>query len=149
MYHSSMSALRADQEKPSKKIIPSSKIKGIREEYKKTFLPLLIDVFELRQMIQTYKKKKDPLIFSPLNKPKKSPQEILNRLTQLQQDIKESKRWCEGVILQIEKGIEETREALQLIENPQKNLSSNQEGLAKPPKKPNRKSFWEKIFKRK
>lgn len=116
MYHSSISALQRDKERPTKKIIPSTKLVGIREEFKKTFLPLLIDVFELRQVIRTYKNGEDPSILNSFHKAKKSPQEILERLTALQLDIEESRRWCEGVILQIAKGIEETKEALQLIE---------------------------------
>ena len=42
----------------------------------------------------------------------KSPQQILEKLEELQGDIEETQRWCDGVILQIAKGIEEAREAL-------------------------------------
>ena len=45
-----------------------------------------------------------------------SPEEILQKLTLLQEDIEESRRWCEGVIVQIEKGIAEAKEALQFNE---------------------------------
>ncbi len=84
-----------------KKIIPSSKQSGVREEFKRVFLPLLIDIFELRHKLRN---KASP------------PKEILKRLTELQNDIEESRRWCEGVILQISKGIEEAKIALQFIE---------------------------------
>ncbi len=97
-----------------KKIVPSSKISGLREDFKKVFLPLLIDVFELRKRIQNYKLgPKSPFM---LKAEATCPAEILNQLTILQKDIEESKRWCEGVILQISKGIEEAKEALQYIE---------------------------------
>jgi len=93
-----------------KKIIPTSAISGVREELKKLFLPLLIDIFELRQMVDNYKTASPEHI--PLGKKTKSPKEILERLEQLQNDVEESQRWCNGVILQIAKGIEEAREVL-------------------------------------
>ena len=96
-----------------KKIIPSSKMSGLREDFKKVFLPLLIDVFELRKKIQNYKIDR-PHSFV-LQEAIPPPQEILTRLTALQSDIEDSRRWCEGVILQISKGIEEAKEALQFI----------------------------------
>jgi len=102
----------------AKKIIPSSATKGLREDFKKTFLPLLIDVFELRQMIDNYKSELESPSPLPMGKIPRSPQEILQRLEQLQSDIEETKRWCEGVILQIAKGIEEAKETLNLLENP-------------------------------
>jgi len=80
-----------------KKIIPSSKRSGLREEFKRIFLPLLIDIFELKRSMA-------------------SPNEVLKRLTELQLEIEESRKWCEGVILQVAKGIEEAKEALQFIE---------------------------------
>ena len=80
-----------------KKISPSSKRSGLREDFKRIFLPLLIDIFELKRS-------------------RASPTEVLKRLTDLQTEIEESRKWCEGVILQVAKGIEETKEALQFIE---------------------------------
>ena len=95
-----------------KKIISTHAMSGLREKYKKTFLPLLIDVFELRQMIDNYKTQKEtPLI--PIDKASKSPEEIVQRLEELQKEIEESQRWCDGVILQISKGIKDARETLQ------------------------------------
>ena len=90
-----------------KKIVPSSATKGLREEFKKTFLPLLIDIFELRQAIETHKAAHESSL--PVGKVHKSPTEILKRLEQLQQEIEESQRWCEGVIVQIAKGIHEAK----------------------------------------
>lgn len=117
MYNDSISHMQRDQEKTPKKIIPSNRISGIRENFKQAFLPLLIDVFELRQMVQNFKaKRSSPFLFT-IGQNSKSPKEVIERLQQLQDDIEESKRWCEGVILQIEKGIEEAKEALQFIEN--------------------------------
>lgn len=103
---------RSEKKSKPKKIIPTKATQGIREEFKKTFLPLLIDIFELRQMIDAYKSHVDSPS-SPLGENlSKSPQEIIEDLKQLQADIEESQRWCEGVILQIAKGIEEAKEAL-------------------------------------
>ena len=99
-----------------KKIIPSRATRGLREEFKKMFLPLLIDSFELRQMIDNHKSEKESssaLLGNPIAK---SPQEILQRLEQMQSDILEAQRWCDGVILQIAKGIQEAKEALILLE---------------------------------
>lgn len=114
---SSISALHEDQERPKKKIVPTSKISGLREEFKKTFLPLLIDVFELRQMMASHRSSAKSHLPFDIHAPRKSPREILCRLEELQKEIEESQRWCEGVVHQISKGIEETKEALQFIEN--------------------------------
>jgi len=103
-----------------KKIILSMATKGLREEFKKTFLPLLIDVFELRQSIDNYKSQVQSSHPIQAEKISESPQEILNRLEQLQRDIEESQRWCDGVILQIAKGIEEAKEALALVNGEKK-----------------------------
>lgn len=112
MYTSSMSQIQCDAERgSSRKIIPTSKIGGVREEFKKTFLPLLIDIFELRQMIANYKTK------TPFQVQLKSPEEILDRLVTMQREIEESQKWCDGVILQISKGIEEAKETLQFIKD--------------------------------
>jgi len=108
-----LSRLPSDSE--PKKIIPSSATKGLREDFKKTFLPLLIDVFELRQMIDNYKTQMHESGTIEIEMVSKSPQEILERLEQLQKDIEESQRWCNGVILQIAKGIDEAKEALTLV----------------------------------
>ncbi len=98
-----------------KKIIPSSATKGVREDFKKTFLPLLIEIFELRQSIDNTKTELQLENATPSEGFSKSPQEILNRLEQLQKDIEESQRWCDGVILQISKGIEEAKQALNIL----------------------------------
>ncbi|MEX0961523.1 MAG: hypothetical protein WDZ28_01540 [Simkaniaceae bacterium] len=109
----------ADSSKSDKKIIPSLRLSGLREEYKKTFLPLLIETFELRQMLENYQAKQDPLLPDFLfQKGEKSPQEILNKLEQLQKGVEESQRWCNGLVLQIAKGIEEAKDILELIETP-------------------------------
>ena len=128
MYHSSISQIKADYEKPLKKIVPTTKKLGIREELKKTFLPLLIDVFELRQMIQNHKSNKATSALLSIGKSQLSPDKILEKLTALQQDIEETKRWVEGVISQIDKGISEAKEALEKGQpistpNTQKSLS--------------------------
>lgn len=98
-----------------KKIIPSLATKGVREKFKKTFLPLLIEIFELRQSIDNYKTELQTNSAFPDENNSKSPQEILERLEQLQIDIEESQRWCDGVILQIAKGINEAKDALDLV----------------------------------
>lgn len=108
---SSISLSRAPREQEPKKIIASKATTNLREEFKKTFLPLLIEVFELRQSIENYKAElQDPLNSS--EKDTRSPQEILARLEQLRADFEESQRWCEGVILQIAKGIDEALELM-------------------------------------
>jgi 16S rRNA C967 or C1407 C5-methylase (RsmB/RsmF family) len=145
MYNSSISALQQDQEKPKKKILPSTTKSGLREEFKKTFLPLLIDVFELRQMVRNYKKEEQAASLASLTKePKKCPKQVLEKLEHLQHEVEESKRWCQGVILQIAEAINEAKEALkeEKIEppSPQKYSFS----LSSLPNK--KRSFWQKLF---
>ncbi len=111
----------------NKKIIPSSPLSGMREEFKKTFLPLLIDIFELRQMIDNYKSQAS----IPFQKEAKSPKEILERLEIMQTEIEESQRWCEGVILQIAKGIQEAKEALELLSQRSVQKDSGMKALLK------------------
>jgi hypothetical protein len=106
---------KASSPEGRKKIIPTLAHSGLREAFKKTFLPLLIDIFELRQMIDTYKIHNQSPQLRYFGKVSKTPQEILTQLQLIQQDIEESQRWCEGVIGQIAKGIKEAQEALALI----------------------------------
>jgi len=112
VYRSSMSALKETFEKPRKKIEPTAKKNGLREEFKKIFLPLLIDVFELRQMIKQYSPNAKISPFLPLEKPVKSPKEILTKLKNLQLDIQESQKWTDGVVSQIAKALKEAEETL-------------------------------------
>ncbi|MBI3212141.1 MAG: hypothetical protein HYZ47_05650 [Simkania negevensis] len=109
----------------TKKIIPSSATKGLREEFKRTFLPLLIEIFELRQMTENHRAKQQSP--SPLNlgKASKSPREILERLEQLQKEMEESQRWGAGVILQILKGIEEAKSTLEVSNDKQSGFSTS------------------------
>lgn len=100
----------------AKKIIPSNAEQSLRDKFKEMFLPLLIDILELRQMIDVHKMQAQAPDLPYFGKVSKTPEEILARLTQMQKDIEESQRWCEGVILQIAKGITETQEALQLLQ---------------------------------
>lgn len=88
---------------PPKKIVPSTEGVGLREKFKKTFLPLLIEVFELRQMIDSYE-------LGSMKTVEKSPEEIINHLEGLQKNIEEIQRWSEGVSSQIKRGLEEARE---------------------------------------
>jgi hypothetical protein len=113
--HSIPSPSSISSENPTKKIIPSSASKGLREDFKKTFLPLLIEIFELRQMIDTYRSQIETGAPISLGKVSKSPQEILEHLETFQKEIEESTRWCNGVILQIAKGIEEVKEMMGLL----------------------------------
>ncbi len=99
----------------SKKIIPTQAHQSLREDYKKIFLPLLIDIFELRQMLETHKLLRESPQFRSFGKVSKSPQEIVERLTEIQREIEESQRWCDGVILQIAKGINEAKETLEFL----------------------------------
>ena len=99
----------------SKKIIPSAARHSLREDFKKMFLPLLIDIFELRQMLETHRWIKQSPEFRSLGKTPKSPQEIFTQLTSMQQEIAEAQRWCDGVVCQISKGIEEAQDTLQLL----------------------------------
>lgn len=107
----------SDRFKPSisnctseKKIVVTTLHSGLREEFKKMFLPLLIDIFELRQLIDTYKLQKQSPSFQHLGKASKTPEEIMAKLREMQADIEESQRWCDGVIRQIAKGIQEAQE---------------------------------------
>lgn len=100
---SSIAPTSLSSSEPPKKIIPSTEEVGLREKFKKTFLPLLIEVFELRQTIDNYKT-------GTLEAIKKSPEEIMNDLEELQQNIEEIQRWSEGVTVQITKGLEEAQE---------------------------------------
>ena len=98
---------RRDSEK---KIIPSNSQGGIREEFKKVFLPLLIEVFELRQQIDTFKMQQEGA--PAIEKLKVSPEQALKRLMQIQETIEETMRWCEGVIPQIARAITDAQEIL-------------------------------------
>jgi len=102
----------SEEQKKPKKIIPTQAKSGIREIFKKTFLPLLIDVFELRQMISAHKARKKAPDLPVFGKTTKTPLEILEQLESVKGDVEETLRWCSGVITQIGKAIDEAKEAL-------------------------------------
>ena len=109
-----------------KKIIPTIAHSNMREDFKKLFLPLLIDVFELRQMLTSYKLHKQHPDLYLFNQKSKTPTEIMKRLRQIQIEIEESQRWCEGVILQISKGLSEAQETLQGLGELEKKQTNKQ-----------------------
>lgn len=77
------------------------------------FSPLLINIFELRQMIDNYKTQLQST--DQVEKTFKLLQEVFAQLEQLQKDIEEALRWCNGLTIQISKGINEAKEALLLF----------------------------------
>lgn len=90
-----------------KKIIATTISQNVRDEFKKTFVPILVEVFELRQQIANHLNhdESNPLFSNS----SLSIQEIVARLELLKKEIEETKRWCEGVQLQIEKGLLEAQ----------------------------------------
>jgi uncharacterized small protein (DUF1192 family) len=92
-----------------KKIVATTISQNIREEFKKTFVPILVEVFELRQQITNHLNQDDGnQLFSHSTL---SINEITARLNLLKKEIEETKRWCEGVQLQIEKGLIEAQKS--------------------------------------
>ena len=98
-----------------KKIIPGKTSDSLREQFKKTFLPLLIEVSQLRITLEGYRLEKVSGRLIKTGEMGRSPKEILGHLKQLQHDVIETRRWCEGIIGQIERGIDETKELLQFL----------------------------------
>lgn len=94
---------------PNKKIVATSLSHRVREQFKKTFVPLLIEVFELRQQLSNidYGSASPFTASSPL-----SVEEIHAKLQRLKKEIEETKRWCEGVELQIEKGLQDAQKLM-------------------------------------
>ena len=111
----------------NKKIIATKLTSRLQEEFKQTFVPLLIEVFKLRQLTETYQRatEGDPFITQLTT----SPEEILKQLEEMKETLEEAKRWHEGVLSQVTRGLEETRSLLQFIEQ-----ENNQ---------PKQKSLWE------
>jgi len=103
-------------EAKGKKIIATKVNPTLREGFKKMFLPLLIDIFELRQATQTCHNQMfsdEVLDFSIANK---SPEQIMEKLEEIQNQVQEAQNWCDGVVLQISRGIKEAKEVLKEIE---------------------------------
>lgn len=92
-----------------KKIVATSIGQNVREEFKKTFLPLLVEVFELRQMIKNHHNQTTDAFME--SQPNNSLKDIINRLEVLKKEIEETKRWCDGVSIQIEKGLQEASDS--------------------------------------
>ncbi len=105
----------SEQKPTEKKIITASTQSSLRELFKKTFLPLLIDISELRLMLEDCKLQKTSGRLFQIDSMEKSPEDILKRLEQLQDDIAETRRWCEGVITQIDRGIDEAKDLLAFL----------------------------------
>lgn len=112
LMQSPSSSQSSAQSTPSK-IVPSNANRAFSEECKKMFSPLLINIFELRQMIDNYKTQLQST--DQVEKTFKLLQEVFAQLEQLQKDIEEALRWCNGLTIQISKGINEAKEALLLF----------------------------------
>lgn len=111
------SSITQISEAKGKKITPTNVHTTIRGEFKKMFLPLLIDIFELRQATQNYKNSiySEELIETSILE--KNPEQILEKLEEIQTQVEEAQTWCQGVILQISKGITEAKSLLQETED--------------------------------
>lgn len=94
---------------PSKKIVATKVTKDLLEIHRDTFLPLLIEVFELRQMLGTYKLQQESPEVRHFGKMPQSPEEILKRLEEIHGDINETLMWCSGALKQVNKTIEEAQ----------------------------------------
>lgn len=93
----------------SKKLVAARIENSIRIVLQRTFVPLLIEIFELRQAIDNlYLKKQDPKNLL-CEKMVKTPEEILSRLEEIRENVAETLRWSEGLMLQIEKNLEEIK----------------------------------------
>ncbi len=114
-------SLKQQSTQSNKKIVAGRAQSNLREQFKKTFLPLLIDISELRLMLENYKLQKTSGRIFKMEQMDKSPQQILEKLEDLQDDIEETRRWCAGVISQIERGIDETKELLAFLGDPEDN----------------------------
>ena len=100
----------------TKKIVATKFVSRLQEEFKQTFVPLLIEVFKLRQLTENYQREKegDPFVTQLT----KSPEEILRHLEEMKETIEEAKRWHEGVLSQVSRGIEETKAIITFLEEP-------------------------------
>ncbi|MCH9613036.1 MAG: hypothetical protein S4CHLAM102_15380 [Chlamydiia bacterium] len=107
----SIASFKGRESHTDKKIRPTEAVAGLREEFKKAFLPLFVDMFELKQKIERYKSSQSPFVTEE-QRSTQTPQEIIRRLNHLKDDIEESKKWCEGMVLEVSKAIEEATTAL-------------------------------------
>ncbi|MCI5052546.1 MAG: hypothetical protein MRY21_05355 [Simkaniaceae bacterium] len=92
--------------KTDKQIIPTQSKSSFRDRHRELYLPILIQVFELRGKLDQLRSP------DPLTGPSESAATILEKLTSLETEISESRRWCDGVILQLSKALEEARKLL-------------------------------------
>jgi len=101
----------AKKAKP-KKIIAARIENSVRVALQRTFLPLLIEVFELKgQMQSLIAQKKDPRL-KVIEKPVTlTPDQVIDRMRGIQENVEETMRWCEGLLSQLKKGIEEAEKA--------------------------------------
>ncbi|OGN61282.1 MAG: hypothetical protein A3F09_01795 [Chlamydiae bacterium RIFCSPHIGHO2_12_FULL_49_11] len=100
--------------------------KGLKHEYKKAFLPLLIEVYEMRQLLDNRKLNRSTSL--NLFADARSPEQVLEKFLMLQKDVEETKRWCDGALKQIEKGIMEARS---LVNEPAGNVASTKRSWIK------------------
>lgn len=86
-----------------KRIVPTKSGSTFRDKHREIYLPILIQVIELRGKLEQMK---NP---DPLSDSSECPEQILGKLELLESDIIEAQRWCEGVVLQLGKAMEEAR----------------------------------------
>ena len=94
------------------KIIPTQVSSTLRGGFKQLFLPVLIDIFELRQSVANCKNQAEYEKMFEKSLDTKCPEQILEKLQMIQKQVEEAKNWCDSVTLQLGKGICEAKELL-------------------------------------
>lgn len=99
----------------SRKLSVTQTSRSICDKLKEVFLPLMIEIFELKQSTSGYKNQIFPDELIQVAILKKHPEEILQSLETIQREVEEARNWCEGVLLQLSKASKEAREMLEEI----------------------------------
>jgi len=85
------------------KIIPTEHLSA--DKYRDAFLPMLITINELRALITALNSGHDPYVNS-----QETPVSIQAKLNKIEDELKESMRWCQSVQLQLDKAKSEVND---------------------------------------
>lgn len=93
-----------------KKIVAARIENSIRTALQRTFVPLLIEIFEARQAIDILHMRKNEPELAAFEKIARTPEEIIERLVEIRENIEETLRWGEGLQRQVQKTLEEAKD---------------------------------------
>jgi hypothetical protein len=104
--HLSSSVKESDTPQPAEPSVPESNLRNFQDQLKNAMIPLLIDIFALKEA--AIQARNPPTRLQ--NQPELSAQTVEHRLLELEKSLQMAELWNQTCLTQIRKALEEVRE---------------------------------------